>query len=283
MLVNLTKVLQEARKNRYAVPAFDCTEDLMIRPILDTCEELGSPVILMALGHDLTGRGIDYISSIIKGVAPKYNIPIVFHLDHASDVKFIMQAVTYGFTSVMFDGSRLPYDANASITREVVQLAHPRGVTVEAELGHVAGKEIDGSNAGETLLTEPDDVCRFVTDTQVDALAVSIGTAHGVYVNAPQLHIGRLLEINKACPVPLVLHGGSGTPREQVRQAIRNGIAKVNLYADIRIAMLAGVKQATGLIEETDPLPDKLFRPVKEAIRQAVISKIDLCMSAGRR
>ena len=282
MLVNLKEILRAARANHYAVPAFDCTEDVMIRPILDACEEMRSPVVLMALGHDLTGRGMDYISSIIRGVAPRYDIPIVFHLDHATDFESIERAVTYGFTSVMYDGSKLPFADNVASTARVVRLAHPRGVSVEAELGHVAGKELDGSSAGETLLTEPEEVARFVAETSVDALAVSIGTAHGVYVSAPQLHIGRLKEINEISPVPLVLHGGSGTPKEQVRQAIRNGIAKVNLYADVRIAMLAGVKEAPARVRGIDPLPDQLFWPVKESIRQAVIGKIDLCMSDGR-
>jgi len=282
MLVTLNEILPAARANRYAVPAFDCTEDVMIRPILDACEEMRSPVVLMALGHDLTGRGMDYISSIIRGVAPKYDIPIVFHLDHATDFDSIERAVTYGFTSVMYDGSKLPFDENVANTARVVRFAHPRGVSVEAELGHVAGKELDGSTAGETLLTEPEEVARFVAETNVDALAVSIGTAHGVYVSAPQLHIGRLKEINEISPVPLVLHGGSGTPKDQVRQAIRNGIAKVNLYADVRIAMLAGVREVPARVGGIDPLPDQLFRPVKESIRQAVIGKIDLCMSDRR-
>jgi fructose-bisphosphate aldolase class II len=281
VLVNLNDILKNAWKNQYAVPAFDCTEDVMIRPILDACEEMRSPVVLMALGHDLQGRGIDYIASIVKGAAPRYAIPVAFHLDHATELELIEQAIAYGFTSVMYDGSMLPFEANAAKTAEVVRLAHAQGVSVEAELGHVAGKELDGSYAGEMQLTDPAEVVRFL-ETGVDALAVSIGTAHGIYISAPTLNIDRLKAINAVSTVPLVLHGGSGTPEDQLQQAIAGGIAKVNLYADIRIAMMNGVKAAAQSAARPDPLPDELFRPVKEEIRAAVLSKIGLCRSAGR-
>ena len=282
MLVTLTEVLIKARAGNYAVPAFDCTEDVMIRPILDICEELKSPVILMGLDHDLKGKGFAYISSVIRGVAPKYTIPIVLHLDHAVDFPLIEEALQYGFTSVMYDGSMLSFEENAANTRKVAQLAKNRGVSVEAELGHVAGNELDGSSAGEMLLTEADEVERFVAQTDVDALAVSIGTAHGVYVSTPELNIARLQEINSLSPVPLVLHGGSGTPEDQVRDAIRHGITKLNIYADLRIAMYAGVKMAAQRPGRIDPLPDELFRPVKDEIQKTVTEKIGLCMSAGK-
>ena len=281
MLVNMKDLLKNAWNNHYAVPAFDCTEDLMIRPILDACEELHSPVILMALAHDLQGRGIDYISAVIKGVAPKYDIPIAFHLDHSTDIELIELAIAYGFTSVMYDGSMLPFEANAANTSRVVQIAHACDVTVEAELGHVAGKELDGSYADDMQLTNPDEVVRFL-NTGIDALAVSIGTAHGVYISTPHLNIERLKEINTRSTVPLVLHGGSGTPEDQLQEAILNGIAKINLYADIRIAMMEGVKAAAHNTIRPDPLPDMLFKPIKTQIREVVMKKIGLCNSGGR-
>lgn len=282
MLVALKEVLAKARVGQYAVPAFDCTEDVLIRSILDACEEMRSPVILMALEHDLKGRGFDYIASTIKGVAPKYTIPIVLHLDHALDYSLIERAVQYGFTSVMYDGSMLTFEENVANTKKVVELAHAHGVDVEAELGHVAGNELDGSSAGEMLLTEANEVEKFVDQTGVDALAVSIGTAHGVYASIPELNIGRLNEINRLSPVPLVLHGGSGTPEDQVKAAISSGITKLNIYADLRIAMYFGIKKAVIQATRIDPLPDQLFQPVKEQIRQVVVEKIALCMSAKR-
>ena len=254
----------------------------MIRPILDACEEMRSPVILMALEHDLKGRGIDYITSIIKGVAPRYDIPIVLHLDHAMDYRLIEQAIDYGFTSVMYDGSMLPFAQNVANTKKVVALAKAYGVATEAELGHVAGNELDGSSAGEMLLTKAEEVAQFVAETGVDALAISIGTAHGVYVSTPELNITRLSEINAISTVPLVLHGGSGTPEDQVKEAIHQGITKLNIYADLRIALSCGVKKAARQQPRVDPLPDQLFEPVKAFLKQEVIEKINLCQSANR-
>ncbi|WP_026894396.1 class II fructose-bisphosphate aldolase [Clostridiisalibacter paucivorans] len=282
MLVNLNEVLIKARKEGYGVPAFDCTEDVLIRTILDTAEEKKSPVILMALEHDLKGKGIDYITSLVKGVADKYDIPIVLHLDHATNFEIIEKAIDYGFTSVMYDGSMLPIEENIANTKRVVEMAHPKNVTVEAELGHVAGKEIDGSYAGETMLTEPDEVLKFVNETKVDALAVSIGTAHGVYVSAPELNIDRLIEINKISPVPLVLHGGSGTPIDQVQESIKNGISKINLYADLRIAMFKGLKVSAKSHDRVDPLPDQLYKPIRDALRETIIDKMEMVFSENK-
>lgn len=282
MLVDLKDLLNKAGAEKYAVPAFDCTEDILVRTILDTCEEKKSPVILMALEHDLQGKGMDYITAVIKGVAEKYTIPIVLHLDHATNIELINRAIKYGFTSVMYDGSMLPYEENVKNTKEVVKLAKEKGVSVEAELGHVAGKDLYGSSAGETQLTEPVDVVDFVDKTGVDALAVSIGTAHGVYVATPDLKIDRLKEINKVSSVPLVLHGGSGTPLDQVQNAIVNGITKVNLYADLRIAMFTGLKEAAKMQKRIDPLPDEVFKPIKDSLRKIIRNKIAMVMSENR-
>lgn len=282
MLVTLNEVLKKAREEHYAVPAFDCTEDILIRTILDTAEEKKSPVILMALEHDLAGNGMKYITSIVRGVADEYDIPIVLHLDHATSFEIIEKAIENGFTSIMYDGSMLTFDENVENTKKVVEMAGGKGITVEAELGHVAGKDIDGSSAGETMLTDPEEVVKFVSYTGIDALAVSIGTAHGVYVSTPDLKIDRLIEINKVSPVPLVLHGGSGTPIDQVQKAIKNGITKVNLYADLRIALMEGVKKAVHIQKRIDPLPDELFKPAKDILRDKIIEKIDMVMSANR-
>ncbi|AWI06877.1 class II fructose-bisphosphate aldolase [Clostridium drakei] len=282
MLVTLNEILKKAREEHYAVPAFDCTEDVLIRTILDTAEEKKSPVILMVLEHDLAGKGIKYITSMIKGVANEYKIPIALHLDHATNFEIIEKAIENGFTSVMYDGSMLSFDENVVNTKKVVDMAKKKGVSVEAELGHVAGKEIDGTSAGETMLTDADEVVKFVSLTGIDALAVSIGTSHGVYVSTPELKIDRLIEINKLSSVPLVLHGGSGTPLDQVQNAIKNGITKVNLYADLRIALMEGIKKAAEVQKRIDPLPDELFKPTKEILKNKIVEKIDMVMSENR-
>jgi fructose-bisphosphate aldolase class II len=252
-------------------------EDVMIRTILDTAEQEQAPIILMALEHDLQGLGMRYISGLVHAVADAYRIPIVLHLDHAENLDIIRKAIDHGFTSVMFDGSQSPFQENIDRSREVVEIAHHHGVAVEAELGFVAGKDIYGTDypgAGKSLLTEPGEVVEFVAKTGVDALAVSIGTSHGVYVAKPNLDIERLRAIEAVSAVPLVMHGGSGTPEDQVQNAIRHGITKLNLYADSRVAMLQGLKRSAEIQTRPDPLPDILFRPIREALSRLVAERI---------
>ena len=275
MLVTLKDVLEDARKNRYAVPAFDVSEDVMVRTVLETAEASNSPVILMCLQMQLEGNGWTYLPGLIKAVAGHHSIPVVLHLDHAETIEPVKKAIDSGFTSVMIDGSRLGFEQNVEMTRTAVELAHPHGISVEGELGHVGGMDLDDKEHFESVLTDADEVRRFVELTQVDALAVSIGTAHGVYRAEPTLNIERLKELNAASTVPLVLHGGSGTPDDQIQEAVRNGICKLNIFADQRVAMFEGLKRSA-LQERIDPLPDQLFGPIKEALAALVTEKIEL-------
>ncbi len=192
------------------------------------------------------------------------------------------KAVELGFTSVMIDGSSLPFEENVRLTRAAVEIAHPQGLSVEAELGHVGGMDLEATAAAENVLTEPEEVARFVDQTGCDALAVSIGTSHGVYRSLPNLNIERLQELNRASPVPLVMHGGSGTPADQVRAAVRNGITKMNIYADCRIAMRRGLERAAVSQRREDPLPYEVFGPIREAIATAAKEKIELLFAANR-
>jgi fructose-bisphosphate aldolase class II len=282
MLSTLNDILPQARENRYAVPAFDCVEDVMVRAILETAESLQSPVILMCLSVDLEHNGMAYLPGLIRAVGDYHSIPVVLHLDHATELDLVKTAIDNGFTSVMVDGSSLPFEENVRLTRSAVELAHPHGVSVEGELGHVGGMDLDATNCDESVLTEPEEVSRFVEETNVDALAVSVGTAHGVYKSLPDLSIGRLKELNEASRVPLVLHGGSGTPENQIREAVQNGIAKLNIYADCRIAMGHGLRQAAAMLPREDPLPAELFGPIKSAIAEVVTDKVRLLSTEGR-
>jgi len=282
MLVTAKEVLSEARRRQYAVPAFDCVEDVMVRTMLETAESLRAPVFLMCLLPDLEGNGWAYLPGLIKAAAAHHSIPVVLHLDHATELGSVRQAVETGFTSVMVDGSQLPFDENVRLTKAAVDIAWPRGVSVEAELGHVGGMDLGGEACGENVLTNPDEVSRFVAQTGVDSLAVSVGTSHGVYRSLPTLHIDRLKELNRASPVPLVLHGGSGTPDDQIQAAVRNGICKLNIYADIRIAMGRGLLTAAGTQRRQDPLPQEVFGPIKEEIAEVVKTKIELLFAAQR-
>jgi len=282
MLATLNDVLPPARKGRYAVPAFDVREDVMVRAILATAERERSPVVLMCLEPELRGDGMAYLPGLIRAVADYHSVPVVLHLDHATDLDLVRACIEANFSSVMFDGSRLPFDENVARTRQAVEWARPRGITVEAELGFVGGRTLDDKQSAASVLTEPGDVTRFVERTGVDALAVSIGTAHGVYRSAPVLNIERLGEINAVSPVPLVLHGGSGTPVEQVQNAVRNGISKVNLYADLRCAMYRGLKEAASKFDRPDPLPNELFQPIRDALCELVARKMRMVFSSGR-
>lgn len=282
MLVSSHEVLRAARAGRYAVPGFDCVEDVMVRTVLETAESLRSPVFIMCLEPDLRGAGWHYVSGLVRAVAPHHAIPIVLHMDHATDLETIRRALDLGFTSVMIDGSGLPFDQNVAITRAAAEMAHAAGAAVEAELGRVGGADLAETTHAENVLTEPEEVTRFVAQTGVDSLAVSIGTSHGVYRSLPDLNIERLKQLNAASPVPLVMHGGSGTPEDQVREAIRHGISKLNIYADCRIAMYRGLKRSAGMHNRPDPLPRELFAPVREEMAAVVREKIEFMGSRDR-
>lgn len=283
MLVNMKQMLAHAQKEKYAVPAFDIVENHMIRSILDTAEREKSPIILMGHGIDLEGFGMDYISGMVKGVAHKYSVPICLHLDHSTDFELIKRAIAHGFTSVMYDGSALPLEENIANTKKVVDYAHQYNVTVEGELGHVAGKMLDGSEDEQKVqLTEPDEVKRFIEETNVDALAISIGTAHGVYESLPELDIDRLKDIAKVTDVPLVLHGGSGTPAEQLNAAFQHGITKLNIAADLRVALRNGYEIALAEHPRPDALPYDLHQTIDKVFSKTVAEKFKLLGSNQR-
>ena len=285
MLTTLKDVLTRAREDHYAVPAFDCTEDVMLRAVLETCEAIRAPAIIMFLTMDLVtdeGNGWFYQTGLLKAVADRHDIPIVMHLDHATDLETVRKAVDFGFTSIMVDGSQLPFDENVRLTREAVELAAPAGISVEAELGYVGGMDLYDKECFDNVLTEPDEVARFTEQTGVDALAVSIGTSHGVYRSLPNLNIERLRELDQTSPVPLVLHGGSGTPDDQIRAAIENGICKMNIFADLRVGMARGWRSAAGQEERVDPLPREMFGPIKRELAKVVVEKSELLGSVGK-
>ncbi|NQT41478.1 MAG: class II fructose-bisphosphate aldolase [Planctomycetes bacterium] len=285
MLTTFKDMLGHARANRYAVPAFNCTEDVMVRAILETAEECRAPVILMGLGMDLKtdgGNGWIYHIGLIQAVVEHHDIPIVLHLDHTDDLELIRAAVDHGFSSVMIDGSSRPFEENVALTAAAVEIARPAGVDVEGELGHVGGMDLADTHCEDNVLTLPDEVTRFVEQTGVDALAVSIGTAHGIYQSKPTLNIQRLAELNAASPVPLVLHGGSGTPDDQVQEAVRHGICKMNVFADGRMAMYRGLKEAATAFDRPDPLPRDMFAPVKRELQKVVAEKIKLLFADGQ-
>ena len=282
MLTTLREILGHARDHTYAVPAFDCVEDIMVRAILETAESHRAPVILMCLPRDLIGNGMVYLPRLIRAVADAHEIPIALHLDHATELELVKTAIDHGFTSVMVDGSQLPFAENVRLTKAAVDLAHPHNVSVEGELGHVGGMDLEAKDCVQSELTNAEEVSRFVDETGVDALAVSIGTAHGVYHSLPNLAIDRLKQLNAVSAVPLVLHGGSGTPDDQIQESVRNGICKLNIYADCRIAMARGLKQVAAKLTREDPLPPEMFGAIKQGLAEVVARKLRLLLAENQ-
>ena len=288
MLVPLNEMLLDAKKNGYAIPAFDVSNYEMMKVVLETCEEQKSPALIMALGVDLQGRDMNLLSSMIKSASDFYKIPVCLHLDHATDLDFIKKAISAGFSSVMIDASVLPFEENAKKTAEVVKYAHAKGISVEAELGHVGNASVGSiSETGTDVdpgesLTDPEEVKKFIDITDVDALAVAIGTAHGVYQKTPELRIDRLDEITAVCDRPLVLHGGSGTPADQMANAIKHGITKINIYSDVLFALNQGLKNTLNTVTNPSTWPFIVYEQSLKLMKDVVREKINTFGSANR-
>ncbi len=294
MLVTMREMLADAREKKYAVPAFDVSNYEMIKAVIDVCEEERSPALFMCLKPDLQNKGIKFLTAMIKEAEKHYTVPVCLHLDHATELDDIKEAIDNGFTSVMYDGSVLPFEQNAARTLEVTKIAHAKGVTVEAELGHV-GDAIAGTgediltkdstakvdNPDDTL-TDPEEVRRFIEITDVDALAVAIGTSHGVYRSTPALRIDRLEKIESISKSPLVLHGGSGTPDDQVKEAIRHGITKINIYSEVLYGLNSGLRDKLNGIQNLSMWPVYVYEDAITRMREVIRNKIRTFGSAGR-
>lgn len=294
MLVTMKEMLADAKAKKYAIPAFDVSNYEMIKAVIDVCEEERSPALFMCLKPDMQNKGIKFITAMLREAAENYTVPVCIHLDHATDIEDIKEAIDNGFTSVMYDGSVLSFEENAAKTKEVVDLAHAKGVSVEAELGHVCdaiagtGEDALLGNAEakeenpEDTLTDPEEVKKFVEITGVDALAVAVGTAHGVYRSTPTLRIDRLTEIDEIAGIPLVLHGGSGTPDDQVQEAIKHGITKINVYSDLLHGLNTGLKDKLNNIQNMSMWPIYVYEDAQERMREVIRQKIRTFGSNGK-
>ncbi|MGI9953114.1 class II fructose-1,6-bisphosphate aldolase [Moorellaceae bacterium AZ2] len=281
-LVTLAEVLKKAEAESFAVGAFNCNNMEIVQAIIEAAEAESSPVVIQASQGALKYAGLDYIVALVRTAAAGTRVPVVLHLDHGTDQEQVWQALRAGFTSVMVDGSRLPLKENVSLTRQVVEVAHAMGVSVEGELGRIGGTEDHVQVAGwEATLTDPVEAQRLVAETGVDALAVAIGTVHGPYRGVPRLDFERLKTIRELTGIPLVLHGSSGVPDEDVRRAIDLGVRKVNIDTDIRLAFVKKMREALAARpEEIDPR--KILGPAREAAREVIRHKMRVFGSAGR-
>ncbi len=303
MLVTNKEVLSVAAAEGYAVGAFNINNMEILQAIVEAATEEKSPVIIAASPSAIKYAGLEYITGMVKAAAKTALIPITLHLDHGKDVETASMCINGGFTSVMIDGSHLDYEENISMTKYVVKLARPKGVSVEAELGKLVSPE-STARGTEDPYTDPDAAKEFVNRTGVDALAVAIGTSHGAYKfkGEPKLDFERLKIIRKKVSIPLVLHGASGVPQwivekatkygaewsgaqgipdDHIKKAVSLGIAKINIDTDLRLAFTGTVREVLVTTpKEYDPR--KILGPAKETMKEVVKAKMRLFGSAGK-
>ncbi len=275
MLVTLREILCDAEKGGYAVPAFNVYNMETVMGVLHAAEATRSPVIMQIYSRLFDGENGKFAGANILAAAKYATVPVAFHLDHGATEAQVVGALEAGATGIMIDASKLEFDDNAALTKKVVALCKQAGnIAVEGELGHVGTtKEEIGDN-----YTEPDAARRFVEETGVEALAVAVGTAHGRYKKAPKLAIERIREIKEAAGVPLVLHGGSGVPDEEIRAAVKAGIRKMNFSTDLCYSFLDTVfatsREWVGI--------DLFMRDAVKAVETFALSKIAVLGSAGQ-
>ena len=306
MLMNMKELLKVADEKGFAVPAFNIGSDQLLKAVMQQVKEMKSPVILEMSPDEFNFVENSLVQSMIYE-ASKTDVPVVIHLDHGDKYETVVRAIQAGFTSVMIDGSKHPFEENIKLTKEVVEYAHSKGVSVEAELGKLAGIEdninVDARNA---TFTVPEEAAEFVEKTGVDSLAVAIGTSHGAYKfkGEPYLDFERLKEIHSLIPdTPLVLHGAStvlpefvkkcnefggdipgaqGVPEDMIRTATKYGVCKVNIDTDLRLAMTAEIRKH--FVEHpADFDPRKYLGPARDAIKGMVQHKIRNVLNASNK
>lgn len=276
-LVSMREMLYKAVEGQYAVGQFNINNLEFTQAILQAAEEEKSPVILgVSEGAGKYIGGFKTVVNIVKGLMEDYRItvPVAIHLDHGSSFEKCVQAIDAGFTSVMIDGSHLPFEENIALTKKVVDVAHALGVSVEAELGRIGGQEDDITvDDAEAAYAIPDECEQLVQETKVDCFAPALGSVHGPYKGEPKLGFDRMEEIQRRTGVPLVLHGGTGIPTKDIQRAISLGTAKINVNTENQIASAATVRK---VLAENPNLydPRKYLGPARETIKETVIEKM---------
>lgn len=281
-LVSSTPLLQAARAGGYCIGAFNVHTLEMLQAVVEAAESLNSPLIIQSTVGTVNHLGADYIAAAATTAANRSSVPIALHLDHCTDFDLIVKCIRAGYTSVMIDASQFPFEENVAMTKKVVEVAKAAGVNIEAELGKVGGVEDDiVVDEADAMLADPDECARFVELTGVPTLAPAIGTAHGIYKGDPNIDFDRIEQIASKVSVPLVLHGGSGIPDDQVRRCISLGMAKMNVATELRIVFSDAIKEVfRENPEENDPR--KYMIPAKKALFDAAVEKIKLCGSVDK-
>lgn len=283
MLMNMKDLLTVAQKNHFAVPAFNIGSDQLLKAVMKTVKELKSPVILEMSPDEFNFVGYAQIQAMLYEAAHT-DVPVCIHLDHGDSYETVVRAIQAGMTSVMIDASKLPYEENVAITKKVVETAHIANVSVESELGTIGttGNSIEGGTEG-VIYTVPEEAKQFIEDTGIDTFACAIGTAHGIYPKdmKPKLRIDILKDIIDQVSVPLVLHGGSSNKDEEIAEAVKNGICKINISSDIKVAFY---EQARKTLNENPGYrePLEIYPAAMEACGKVCADKIRLFNSQDK-
>jgi tagatose 1,6-diphosphate aldolase GatY/KbaY len=281
-IISSHNMLKKAQIEHYAVPAFNIHNLETIQVVVKTAAELQSPVILAGTPGTYSYAGTENIIAIAHELSKKHNIPLAVHLDHHEEFDDIAYKINAGVRSVMIDGSHLQFEENITIVKRVVDYAHRYDVSVEAELGRLGGVEDDlAVDAKDALYTSPKQALEFIQKTQIDSLAIAIGTAHGLYKSEPKLDFDRLSEIRSITDIPLVLHGASGVPDKDVRECIKRGICKVNVATELKMAFSNALKQYFIEYPEAND-PRHYMKPAKAAMKEIIKKIIATCGCAGK-
>ncbi|WP_029421357.1 class II fructose-bisphosphate aldolase [Alicyclobacillus macrosporangiidus] len=268
-------ILRDAYEQHYAVPAFSVHSADMIEAVVAEANLQRMPIMLQIGQRAIRNGQMQTLVGAIQAVASQVSIPVVIHLDHSRQFEQIVQALRAGFTSCMIDASALSFEENIAETVQAVRVCHAVGVPVEGELGAIGGAEDDIDVRDEDVIyTSPEAAAEFIHRTGVDSLAVAIGSAHGMYKQEPKLDLERLGSIYAATNVPLVLHGGSGIPEDQIRRALKLGIAKINFDTELRLAYVAGLREGA---EQYGDDPFTVVQYAQQRLREVVREKIRFC------
>ena len=284
MLVSGKEILEVANKFGFAVPAFNAGSGQLLEAVMQACEETESPVMIAIHPDELSFLTDSFVDQV-KYYANHSKVPVCIHLDHGASYEQVIHAIQLGFTSVMIDASHKSYEDNIAITKKVVEAAHAVGVSVEAELGTIGdtGNSIEGG-VTEVIYTDPEVAQDFIEKTNVDSLAIAIGTAHGIYPKnmKPKLRLDILQEIEKLVEIPLVLHGGSSNPDEEISQSVKFGITKINISSDIKIVFANKLKEILAASDSEIREPNVMFPECMKETKKVAIDKIKLFNSEGK-
>lgn len=278
MLVNLQTILADTRERKYAVGLFNCVTLEMTKGIIAAAEELNSPVIIGPGESLLPGATLAEYADMMLGMAKRAKVPVCLHFDHGFTPELVEEAIRLGYTSVMYDCSMLPFEENVRCSREMAAKAHAAGCSLEAEIGHVGSNGSAEEAINRSIYTEPEDALKFASESGCDALAVAIGTAHGVYKEKPKLNLDCLRSIAGACDVPLVLHGGSGLSDDDFRACVAGGISKINIFTHNNLTAARAAQEAFS--EKTGAF--ELMPIVAEAVKRETMHHIRVFGSDGK-